>query len=96
MPDGMSVDLAINKRTGKLVYQISYTEEYMTRTMLSILDERIARAEIALKICKHTKRKHQLTKLYVRLIEIRNEQQNKLNDLVINHVTAYGDSQEVL
>lgn len=63
LPQGMTIELAINEKTKKLCWRVSCSEEYIKRTMLSILEERIERAETALPLCKHTKRKHRLTKL---------------------------------
>lgn len=78
LPDGLTIDLAINNRTSELVWQVGMSEEYITRVVLSVLDERIKRAEIALKVCRHTKRKHRLTKLYNALVKFRKEQSIKL------------------
>lgn len=65
LPEGMTIELAINKKTKELCWHVSCSEEYIKRTMLSILEKRIERAEIALPLCKHTKRKHRLTKLLI-------------------------------
>ena len=82
LPNGVTVELAKNKRTGELCWDVTFTQEYIMQTTLNILNERIERAEVALKVCKHTKRKHRLTKLYDALIKFRDEQQEKLNNLV--------------
>ena len=81
LPDGLTIDLAINNRTSELVWQVGMSEEYITRVVLSVLDERIKRAEVALKVCRHTKRKHRLTKLYNALVKFHKEQSIKLQQL---------------
>lgn len=62
LPDGMTIEFARHIKTDALYYHVTFTRDYIVRQALIILDERIARAEIALPLCKHTKRKHRLTK----------------------------------
>lgn len=82
LPDGLTVNLAINNHNGELVYCVEWTEKYVTQKVLAVLNQRIDRAILALKVCKHTKRKHRLTKLYNTLIKFRDEYQVKLNNLI--------------
>lgn len=79
LPEGMTIELAINKKTKELCWLVSCSEEYVKQTMLSILEERIERAEIALPLCKHTKRKQRLTKL---LNAMKHLKQQCINELV--------------
>lgn len=63
LPEGITTVRYIDEQTGELQVHIQYSKEYLDSVVLGILDERIARAKVALPLCKHTKRKHQLTKL---------------------------------
>lgn len=81
LPEGMMIELAINNRTRKLCWSIKFTEEYIKRSMLSILDERIERAEIAMTLCKHTKRKHRLTKLLAAMKQVKERCIDELNKI---------------
>jgi|GEM_PF-3086644 len=81
LPEGMRIELAINKKTKGLCWHVSCSEEYIKRTMLSILEERIERTEIALPLCKHTKRKHRLTKLLSAMKHVRQQCIAELNEL---------------
>ena len=63
LPEGITTVPYIDKQTGELRVHVQYSREYINSVVLGILDERIARAKIALPLCKHTKRKHRLTKL---------------------------------
>ena len=82
LPDGLTINLAIHNRSGNMVWLVEMTEEYLTRSVISVLEERIKRAEVALKVCKHTKRKHRLTKLYKAMVEFHQEQTAKLQQLL--------------
>lgn len=73
LPEGMTIELAINKKTKELCWHVSCSEEYIKRTMLSILEKRIERAEIALPLCRHTKRKHRLTKLLIAMKRLKQQ-----------------------
>lgn len=55
------------------VYQVTVTPEQVRQSVLVILDERIKRADIALPMCKHTKRKHRLLKLIAVMKKIRDD-----------------------
>lgn len=63
LPEGITIEMCIHNRTDELSYEVSFTKSYINSIVLGILDERIARARIALPLCKHSKRKHRLTKL---------------------------------
>lgn len=80
LPEGMTVKLTVNKETKTLCYHVHFSQEYIKRSMLNILDERIVSAEIALPLCKHTKRKHRLTKLLIAMREVRERYINELDD----------------
>ncbi|MFL1998364.1 hypothetical protein VYF65_004164 [Lysinibacillus irui] len=81
LPEGMTIELAINKKTKELCWHISCSEEYIKRTMVSILEDRIERAEIALPLCKHTKRQYRLTKLLNAMKHLKQQCISELNVL---------------
>lgn len=81
LPEGMKIELAFNNRTRKWCWYVSYSQEYIKQSMLNILDERIKRAEIALQLCKHSKRKHRLTKLLKAMREVRKRYIDELNGI---------------
>lgn len=81
LPEGMTAELAINNKTKELCWHICYSEEYFKRSVISILDERIVRAEIALPLCRHTKRKHRLTKLLNVMKQMKEQYIDELNKL---------------
>ncbi|MED3800196.1 hypothetical protein P4604_22795 [Lysinibacillus capsici] len=51
------------------------------RSVISILDERIKRAEIALPLCKHTKRKHRLSKLLTAAKQLKQQYITELKEI---------------
>lgn len=63
------------------MYQVKFSEHDIIKMTLTILDERIKRAEVALKIIKHSKRKAVLVKLHRALVEFHKEQTNRLNTI---------------
>lgn len=56
LPEGLSVDMCINNRTGELFYHVTATKEYIESVAINILDQRIERAKLAIRCGKHTKR----------------------------------------
>ncbi|WP_107838640.1 hypothetical protein [Metasolibacillus meyeri] len=81
LPEGITTVPYIDKQTGELRVHVQYSKEYINSVVLRILDERIARAEMALPLCKHTKRKHRLNKLLIALKEARKRYNNELIEL---------------
>ncbi|MEA0556065.1 hypothetical protein U1P98_18595 [Lysinibacillus irui] len=81
LPEGMKIELAFNDRTKRWYWHVSCSEEYIKRSMLKIIDERIKRAEIALPLCKHTKRKHHLSKLLKAMREVRERYIGEFNNI---------------
>lgn len=81
LPDGMTIEFARHNKTDALYYHVTFTRDYIVRQALVMLDERITRAEIALPICKHTKRKHRLNKLLMMMREVRERFNNELMEL---------------
>lgn len=71
LPEGVTTVPYIDKKTGELKVHIQYSKEYINSIAIGILDERITRAKLALSLCKHTKRKHRLTKLLQTLEHVR-------------------------
>ncbi|MCT6925390.1 hypothetical protein [Metasolibacillus sp.] len=53
----------------------------VVRHIINAFDERIARTEMALSICKHTKRRHQLNKFLTAIQKARERYNNELIEL---------------
>lgn len=75
----MKIERCKSNRTGQLLYQVKFSERDIIKMTLTILDERIKRAEVALKVIKHSKRKAVLIKLHRALVKIHKEQIDKMN-----------------
>lgn len=75
----MEIEMCKSNRTGRLLHQVTFSERDIIKMTLTILEERIKCAEVALKIIKHSKRKAVLIKLHRVLVRIHQEQTNKWN-----------------
>ena len=61
----------------EITVNLSY--EMISKSLIKICDERIARLQIAIPLCKHTKRKYKAKKMLAILEHIRDRQMKLMN-----------------
>lgn len=59
---------------------ITIPSEMVSKSLIKICDERIARLQIAIPLCKHSKRKHKAKKMLELFEHIRDTQLQFMND----------------
>lgn len=75
----MKAEMCMSNKTEQFMWQVEFSEQYIIKMILAILDERIKRAEVALKIIRHSKRKAVLIKLHRALVQFHKEQTERLS-----------------
>jgi len=68
----------------EITVNLSY--EMVSKSMIKICDERIARLQIAIPLCKHTKRKYKAMKMMAILEHIRDRQLQYMDDELPTHL----------